>query len=193
MDDHLDPSLVAVPFYVIAMLWEARVLRRQTAEGARVAGYERNDTLASLGTGLVSVLTVGVINFGVVLLASRLYDHRLVTPSGPWPWVIAMIAWDFAYYWVHRAEHGVRILWAIHVSHHSSEHYNLSTALRQPWLPLLSLVAFPPIALLGIPPWMIMTAGGLNLIYQFWIHTEAVGRLPRWSSRPQRFHPRPST
>jgi sterol desaturase/sphingolipid hydroxylase (fatty acid hydroxylase superfamily) len=180
MAEHLDPSLVAIPFYAAAMLWEARATTRRVAAGKPIVGYEKRDTRASLGTGLVSVLTVGLQALGVERLAAALYDRRVVSlGDGALRWFIGMLAWDFAYYWLHRWEHGVRLFWATHVSHHSSEHYNLSTALRQPWTPFLGLVVFPPLALLGLEPWVIMTCGGFNLIYQFWIHTETVDRLPR--------------
>jgi sterol desaturase/sphingolipid hydroxylase (fatty acid hydroxylase superfamily) len=179
MAEHLDPSLVAIPFYVATMLWEGYATRRRNAAGEGLVGYERRDTVASLGTGLVSVLTVGLQGLGVERLAAWCFDHRVVSlGDGPLRWFIAMLAWDFQYYWLHRWEHGVRLLWATHVSHHSSEHYNLSTALRQPWAPFLGLAMFPPLGFLGLAPWEIMTCGGFNLIYQFWIHTEAIDRLP---------------
>ncbi len=180
MREHLDPSLVAIPFYFAAMLWERRAIVRRRASGEALVGYERKDTLASLGTGIVSVATVGVIGLGQMALGTWLYGHRFLSLGDGWlAWTVAMLVWDFAYYWLHRAEHSVRILWATHVSHHSSEHFNFSTALRQPWAPLFAFVTFPPIALLGIEPWIIMTSGGINLIYQFLVHTECVNKLPR--------------
>lgn len=180
MSEHLDPSLVAIPVYVAAMLWEQRALRAERPRAPPKLGYERRDTIASLGTGLVSVLTVGVLQWGVLALAEALYRHRLFTlGTGLRGWIVGMLAWDFAYYWLHRWEHSVRILWATHVSHHSSQHYNFSTALRQPWGPFFMLVTFPPLALLGLEPWLIASCGGVNLIYQFFVHTEAVDRLPR--------------
>ena len=89
---------------------------------------------------------------------------------------------DFNYYWAHRTGHRVRWFWAAHVNHHSSQHYNLSTALRQTWTGFIALSFVFRIwpAFIGFDPVMIATCGAVNLIYQFWIHTEAVGRLPRW-------------
>jgi sterol desaturase/sphingolipid hydroxylase (fatty acid hydroxylase superfamily) len=95
-------------------------------------------------------------------------------------WVALMLVWDFAFYWMHRAEHEVRLLWASHVTHHSSEHYNLSTALRQTWTPYPEHLFLLPLAWLGFEPTMVIATFGLNLVYQFWIHTEAIDRLPRW-------------
>src|SRR3546814_77230 len=85
-------------------------------------------------------------------------------------------------YVFHRAAHRVRWFWASHVIHHSSQHYNLSTALRQTWTGFFSLTFLfrLPLFLIGFPPAMVFFCAGLNLIYQFWIHTEAIGRMPRW-------------
>ena len=120
-----------------------------------------------------------MLNAAVFSLASILWPWRLTDlGTGSLGWIVAMLAWDFAYYWQHRAEHEIRALWACHVNHHSSQRYHLLTALRQPWTPWTHLIFYPGLALLGVQPWMILTSGGLNLIYQFWVHTEAIGRLP---------------
>ena len=89
---------------------------------------------------------------------------------------------DLAYYWWHLASHLVRWLWADHVQHHSSQHYNLSPALRQPWTGFLTpgLVFRAPLFLIGFPLPMIVFVHGVNLVYQFWIHTEAIDHFPRW-------------
>jgi sterol desaturase/sphingolipid hydroxylase (fatty acid hydroxylase superfamily) len=98
--------------------------------------------------------------------------------DSPWAWLALFFADDFAYYWFHRISHEVRVFWASHVVHHSSQHYNLSTALRQTWTPMTALPFWAGLALLGFAPWMILTQQAISLIYQFWIHTERVGRLP---------------
>ena len=172
-----DPTLYAIPFFVLAMLIEWRVLTRMRTRG----GYDNaKDTLASLAMGVGSLLFVTLINAGVYLLAQAAFPHRLLSFRHPaLEWAVALVLWDFAYYWHHRFEHEIRLFWASHVAHHSSEKYNLSTALRQPWTPFLSLVLLPPIALLGVRPELILISGGINLIYQFWVHTEAIQRLPR--------------
>lgn len=176
-----DPTLYAIPFFLVALMLEPALLRWQARKGRDVLGYERRDRNASLGMAFGSLVSVSAINLGVFTLAGWLYPHRFTNlRPGVLAWSVALVGWDFAYYWRHRAEHRVRILWACHVNHHSSRRYNLSTALRQPWTPLSELVVFPPLALVGVPPWMIMVSGGLNLIYQYWIHTEVVDRLPGW-------------
>jgi sterol desaturase/sphingolipid hydroxylase (fatty acid hydroxylase superfamily) len=91
----------------------------------------------------------------------------------------AMVLWDFLYYWDHRWMHEVRLLWANHVTHHSSRRYNLSTALRQPWSGIITAWVFLPMPLLGFRTATIMKAAQLNLLYQYWIHTETIDRLPR--------------
>jgi sterol desaturase/sphingolipid hydroxylase (fatty acid hydroxylase superfamily) len=93
---------------------------------------------------------------------------------------VLFFAEDLCYYWFHRLHHEVRFLWAAHVNHHTSQYFNLSTALRQPWFtPITGPIFWLPLALLGYPPAMILTAEAISLIYQFWIHTETVKRLPR--------------
>jgi sterol desaturase/sphingolipid hydroxylase (fatty acid hydroxylase superfamily) len=89
---------------------------------------------------------------------------------------------ELAYYWIHRAGHRIRWAWAAHVIHHSSQHYNLSTALRQTWTGLfgLTFIIKLPLFFIGFPLELVAFCGGLNLIYQFWIHTEVIGKMPRW-------------
>ncbi len=175
-----EPTLYAIPFFLVTLVLEVFLLARMKRAGKDVLGYQTKDALASLAMGIGSVLFVGLINLGTFFLAGVLYRHRVVDVGhGPVAWAIAMIGWDFSFYWHHRVEHENRLLWACHVNHHSSRFYNLSTALRQPWTPLPTVLFYAPWALVGIEPWMIMVSGGVNLIYQYWIHTEAIGKLPR--------------
>ncbi len=98
-----------------------------------------------------------------------------------WAFALIFFAEDFIYYWFHRLSHEHRFWWAAHVNHHSSCHYNLSTALRQTWTGNVAgtFLLWMPLALIGFPPELIVFQKGVSLVYQFWIHTEAVGRLPR--------------
>jgi len=174
-----DPTLYAIPFFVIALAIEVLVLGRQQRSGRAVAGYgDHKDTAASLAMGVGSLFFVAVLHLAIYTLAGLLYPLRLVSPPEAASWVMAIVLWDFVYYWHHRFEHEVRLLWAAHVNHHSSRAYNLSTALRQPWTPWIGLLLYPPLALLGVRPEQILIAEGINLVYQFWVHTEAVDRLP---------------
>jgi sterol desaturase/sphingolipid hydroxylase (fatty acid hydroxylase superfamily) len=142
-------------------------------------GYERRDTATSLAMLLGSV-AIGFAFAGAFTKADKwLFKHRISNlGSRRGSFVTAMVMWDLLYYWEHRWMHEVRLLWAHHVSHHSSERYNLSTALRQPWSPFLTFWIFAPMPLLGYPTATTRRAGQLNLLYQYWIHTEAIDRLP---------------
>lgn len=98
--------------------------------------------------------------------------------TNPWAWVLCIVGQDFCYYWSHRLAHEVNFLWAGHVIHHHSEEYNLVVALRQTGLGgLVSWIFYVPLALFGFHPWMYLASGQINLIYQFWVHTKAVGKI----------------
>ncbi|MBL0746418.1 sterol desaturase family protein [Nocardioides baculatus] len=129
---------------------------------------------AVASTALVTSTTWAAMTAGKRLFARSPLDLG----TGPWAAVAAVLGWDFIYYWNHRASHESRWLWAVHVVHHSSERYNLSTALRQPVAEGVTLtVPYGLLALAGVRPALIEQARGINLIYQFWIHTEAIQRL----------------
>jgi sterol desaturase/sphingolipid hydroxylase (fatty acid hydroxylase superfamily) len=146
--------------------------------------FEVKDTAASLMMGLGSVIIGALFAFIFVGFARLIMPFALFHIGWSW-WAVALcfVADDLRYYWWHRASHRVRWLWADHVNHHSSQHYNLSTALRQPWggvLALPGLLFLAPLVLLGFPLEMIAFVHGINLVYQFWIHTESIGRFPRF-------------
>ncbi|MDE0879816.1 MAG: sterol desaturase family protein, partial [Sphingomonas bacterium] len=173
-----DPIPYAIPGFVLLVLAEmvvARIKRRDR--------YEPRDTLTSLALGLGSTVA-GALSAGAVFaLATWVWQFRLLDIGDHWYWfVVAFVADDFCYYLFHRTAHRVRWFWASHVIHHSSQHYNLSTALRQTWTGFVSLnfLFRLPLFLIGFPPAMIVFVAALNLVYQFWIHTEAIDRLPRW-------------
>ena len=174
----INPVNYAVPGFVLLVFAEMLVA---WAKGKR--RYEPKDTLTSLALGTGSTVA-GAITAGLLYgLATWLYQFRLFTIPYAWYWFVAcFVIDDFAYYLFHRSAHRVRWFWASHVIHHSSQHYNLSTALRQTWTGFIS-IAFIfrlPLFLIGFPPAMVFFVGGINLIYQFWIHTETIGRMPRW-------------
>jgi sterol desaturase/sphingolipid hydroxylase (fatty acid hydroxylase superfamily) len=169
--------LYSIPAFVALILLEVAWAKRHR----EFKGYETKDTFASLSMGLLNVL----INAGAKLVTFPffiyLYEHRvvdLVELMGPWSWAALLVLEDHSYYWFHRIHHEVRLFWACHVNHHSSQHYNLSTALRQPLLTAFSGPIFwAPLPLLGFPLWMMLTAQAWSLLYQFWLHTEAIDRL----------------
>jgi sterol desaturase/sphingolipid hydroxylase (fatty acid hydroxylase superfamily) len=178
--EYIDLTTYAIPGFALLLALEVWWLADERRRGAAL-GYERRDAVASIALGVGSALFVTVINLGVLAIADLLWRWRLTDLGTGWAgWTVTIVGWDLAYYWQHRAEHEVRLLWACHVNHHSSQRYNLSTALRQPWTPWSHLLFYPWLALVGVRPWMILAAEGIDLIYQFWVHTEAIGRLPRW-------------
>ena len=173
-----DPVPYAIPGFVLLIMLEMLWACRRAPNA-----YEPRDTLTSLLLGLGST-AVGVAVAGTLYAAATwLYQWRIYTFGWQWwVWALAFVLDDLGYYIGHRLGHRVRWFWASHVNHHSSQHYNLSTALRQTWTgPVaLSFLFRIPLALAGFHPAMLATCAGFNLIYQFWIHTEVIGKLPRW-------------
>jgi len=171
-----NPVALATPIFVLLVIAEmvfARITQR--------ARYETFDTAASLLMGFGSVVA-GVLSAAFFLAVFALVQPLRLADLG-WSFAVLALCFvldDFLYYWWHRASHRVRWLWADHVNHHSSQHYNLSTALRQPWTGALTpgILFRLPLVILGFPIPMIAFVHGLNLVYQFWIHTEAIGKLP---------------
>jgi sterol desaturase/sphingolipid hydroxylase (fatty acid hydroxylase superfamily) len=169
----------AVPGFIVLILVELAFILWKRRGGR----YETRDAVTSLLMGAGNVaegILLGFVAYGFYLLLWQIAPLDLGTSWG----VVALcfVLDDLRYYWVHRIGHRCRWAWASHVNHHSSQHYNLTTALRQTWTGTLTFlfVVRAPLVLLGFHPAMIVFVGGLNLIYQFWIHTEAITRLPRW-------------
>lgn len=177
-----EPTVFAIPLFVALVLAEMLWAWKRNPQA-----YEPRDTLTSLAFGLGSTVAGAIAGGAFLALFLWTYQFRIFD-FGPhwwtvwWAWPLCFVLDDLKYYWVHRFGHRVRWFWASHVNHHSSQHYNLSTALRQTWTGFLTLgfLFALPLVLLGFHPVMIAICGGFNLIYQFWIHTEAIGRMPRW-------------
>ena len=173
-----DITNYAIPFFIVTLLMEFAL----SIYGKRKY-YTNKDTWASLSMGIgsigASLLTKGV-KFGVFFF---LYEYRIIEIEMIW-WglILLILADDFSYYWFHRMSHRIRYFWASHVVHHSSKHYNLSTALRQTWTGELSgsFLFYAWMPLVGFEPIWILTAHSISLIYQYWIHTEAIVKMPRW-------------
>ena len=173
----VDVILYAIPVFILCLALEAISYRFLPDDQER--GYEVRDSATSLSMGLGNVF----INIGWKLVVLAAYTAvYLVAPihlsaTNPLTWVALFLIEDFAYYWYHRTHHVVRVLWASHVVHHSSQFYNLSTALRQTWTPFTALPFWLPLAFLGFSPWMILLQQSISLLYQFFLHTERVGKL----------------
>jgi sterol desaturase/sphingolipid hydroxylase (fatty acid hydroxylase superfamily) len=168
----MDLTVVAIPAFLGLLVLEYAVA---AAQGRDIQTTRDSATSLSLGVG--SLFANAAWKVASAGLYVAVFEHRLVDlGDGPWAFAAALLAVDFAYYWFHRLHHEVRLLWASHVPHHSSQRYNLSTALRQTWTPFTGLPFYLPLALF-FSPLQIATAYGVNLLYQFWIHTELIERM----------------
>ncbi|MCB9663632.1 MAG: sterol desaturase family protein [Alphaproteobacteria bacterium] len=170
-----DPVAVAVPVFIVLVLAEVLAWWR----GARLS-YETRDTATSLSLGGLNLVSGFLQGAAIALLHPLIWQVRLFDLGWAWwVWVLAFFAEDLSYYAFHRVAHERRWVWAGHVTHHSSQHYNLSTALRQPVFSAISLsfVFWLPLTWLGFHPAMIAFFKGTSLVYQFWIHTEVIRTL----------------
>lgn len=167
--------LFAMPFFVLTMLAEWQALK----ERRDLVGYTPKDTFASLSLGIGYLVLAAL--YKVVLVAAYLLAQKL----SPWTfemtpllWVAAFLLQDFCFYWYHRAGHEVRLMWAAHVNHHSSNHYNLSTALRQSWTEhLFGPLFWIPMAIVGFPIEVLLAVEAASLLYQYVLHTELIRSL----------------
>ncbi|GAA2748237.1 sterol desaturase family protein [Kitasatospora cinereorecta] len=173
-----DVVLWSIPAFVLLTVVEMVSYRFHPDDEEQ--GYAAKDTATSLGMGLGSLFFDAGWKIPIALAYSALYELTpLRVPVLWWTVPLMLLAQDFCYYWQHRGHHVVRILWASHVVHHSSRHYNLSTALRQPWTGATSWVFYVPMVLAGVHPAALAFCSSVNLVYQFWIHTERIDRLAR--------------
>lgn len=169
----LDPTHVAIPVFIFTMAVEAWVLHK------RHHGYDPRDTASSLSCGIGNLVVKGLTRGLYWGLFGWLYEHRIANLGGGVGGAIALLFLeDFTFYVYHRTSHGVRLYWANHVVHHSSERYTLATALRQSWTsPVMGLPFWAPLPLLGFRPEHVALMGAFSLLYQYGLHTETVGKL----------------
>ena len=179
MPDFPSPTTYAIPVFLISIIWEWWAVKTGRVRG----DYETGDALTSIAMGLGNVAVNAITATITFWLFAFFWQFRLFEfPVTWWSILGAFIVYDFIYYWKHRFAHRVRWFWAEHSTHHSSQYYNLTTAVRQPWFgPFTGLLLFgTPMVLLGVHPAVMAFVAGLNLLYQYWIHTEAIDRLPKW-------------
>ena len=173
----------AGPFFILAVVIEL-IIDRLRGSGF----YRANDAINSISTGMLYITSgyftklISLVAWGFVLQNFALIDMPLtwfvVSPKGIALWIVAALLWDVCYYWFHRMSHEISILWASHAVHHQSEDYNLSTAQRQSSTGfLLSWIFYTPLYVIGFPLEVVLTVGALNLIYQFWVHTQLIERM----------------
>ena len=177
----MNPIVYAIPVFMASILIEAWVARRR---GVKI--YDIPDAITSLNFGILSQVSgvfVRVFTFGIYAWVFENLRLTTLPESSVWVWIGALIAYDFTYYWVHRCGHEVNLIWASHQVHHSSEWYNLSTALRQTSTGAFFIFPFYlPMALAGVPPVVFGTVALIDLLYQYWVHTELVRKLG-WMDR----------
>lgn len=171
----LPPTVIAIPVFALLIAVEAWLLIRENRES-----FDKKDTWSNIFIGFMSVVWGAI--FGFVTSYFYIWIYEIAPFKMPmetvWAWAILLFVDDFAYYWFHRFSHEIRFFWNFHVVHHSSNKYNLSVAVRQSWFSgIAHWIFYLPAALLGFPLWAFVTMHGLNLIYQFWIHTNLIGKL----------------
>lgn len=174
--------MIAIPYFFLLMgiehFWIRKHKKRlgnSTSPFSGYTGYEKLDSLCSISMGALKLVTMGAAALYILPLMIWLYEHRIVDLPihALWFVPVLIVVEDFCYYWYHRSAHRSAFLWAEHSNHHTSHTYNLSTALRQSLLgPFYAFVFWVPMALLGFDPITLAFAHTVNLLYQYWIHTE---------------------
>ena len=172
----MDYITYAVPFFLLALLIELLygiAINKNT--------YRLNDAISNLFMGTLrtsnKLIIIGAAGY-VFYLAETHFALWRMDATSPFTWIFSFIIYDFFYYWFHRISHERQIFWASHVAHHQSEDYNLSTALRQTGTgAFVSWVFYIPMFLIGIPSYVFISVASINLIYQFWVHSEHIPKL----------------
>ena len=173
-----DPILIAIPVFTFLVLLELYLTYRMQSDH-----YTKMDTFGSLSMGVGSIL-VGIASKALIYFVySFVFQYRIFDFEMTFPLLIILFFLDdFSYYWFHRISHSSRLLWASHSIHHSSQNYNLSTALRQTWTGDFSgaFLFWIWLPFIGFSPEWVIAMKAISLIYQFWIHTEFIDKLPKW-------------
>lgn len=169
-----DPSIFAIPIYILFIGVEIFLSAKQ-----HLNLYTKKDSIASLSMGIGSVI-IGILTKTLFfLLFTFIYQFRIFHFEMNWHmWILLFFADDFTFYWHHRLSHQIRILWAAHIHHHSSQHFNFTTALRQSWgEPFYKFFFWAWLPLIGFSPISVLVIHSVSLIYQFFLHTETVKSL----------------
>ncbi len=175
---NLDPTVIAIPVYFLLIGIELIVHAVQSTKS-----YRLNDSVTNINCGVTSQVSGAFLKVLSIGFYTLIYEQLRVysVPNNAATWIIAFFAYDFFYYWAHRMSHQVNLFWGGHSVHHQSEEYNLSVALRQSSTQTIwTFLFYTPMALIGIDPLVLVSVSGFNLLYQFWIHTESINKLPKW-------------
>lgn len=172
----ITPMVLVIPVLFAMIFLELLV---SYLKGMKV--YRLQDTVTSVNTGLLSQFVnstgaiISVFMYGTIEQKFGTFEWNVQNPS---TWIFSLLLYDFLYYWVHRTGHEVNIFWAAHITHHSSEEFNISTAMRQASTGFyFKWVFYIPLAVLGIPLQVFIVVGLVDLLYQVWVHTQIVGKL----------------
>jgi alkylglycerol monooxygenase len=188
--------VLATPVFFLLIAIEFAVGRVRARRGTGHDTYRLADAVNSIGLGMlsqISAVLTGLLRIGIytaVYSAVALFPQEAARDFWTtwYGWLLALVFYDFCYYWLHRMGHESAVLWAAHVVHHQSQHYNLSTALRQTSSgALFGWLFYLPMAVAGVPPLVFAVVALVDLLYQFWVHTEQVGKLgwfDRWFCSP---------
>jgi len=172
----MNPIVYAIPVFLLTVLAEALIASR-----VRKGAYDLADSIGSLNFGVMSQLAgagTKLLTFGIYVAVYSAFHLPAWPAHSLAAGVAALVFYDFCYYWAHRLGHEVAVLWAAHVVHHSSEYFNLSTALRQTSSgALFGWIFYIPMALAGVSPTLFVTVALIDLLYQYWVHTELIDRL----------------
>jgi alkylglycerol monooxygenase len=173
----MNPNYIvfAIPVFLLFIFAEVLLEVFKYKKGT----YRFNDAIANLGIG-IGEQVISVFSRAVMLMLYEfVYQYRLFSlPSNIFTGILLLFLFDFIFYWAHRFGHVVNLGWGGHIVHHSSEEYNLTVALRQPWFfSMMTFVLFLPIAFLGFSPMLLLIVSGIDILYQFWIHTQFVPKL----------------
>jgi alkylglycerol monooxygenase len=176
---NINPIVLSIPVFFILIGIELLV-ERFTHQKL----YSLPDSISNISCGITSQLSglfLKIFGIGIYQFLFENFAFLSLDNTTWWYWVILILLVDFAYYWAHRMSHQINLFWGGHVVHHQSEEYNLSVALRQSSLQIVWTFSFNlPIALLGFQTLDFVIVAAFNTLYQFWIHTETIGKLPRW-------------
>jgi sterol desaturase/sphingolipid hydroxylase (fatty acid hydroxylase superfamily) len=171
--------VLAIPVFFLLIGVELLVAKLR-----RTPLYRFNDALTNISCGIGQQITGAFLKTVLGIGYVWLYNHaRIWTLEGDqwWVWVVCFIGTDFFYYWFHRYAHEISLLWGGHIVHHQSEEYNLSVALRQgAFQPATSWIFYLPLAVIGFSPIVFVVMNQFMVLYQFWIHTRAIDRMPAW-------------
>jgi sterol desaturase/sphingolipid hydroxylase (fatty acid hydroxylase superfamily) len=171
--------IIAIPVFFLLIGVELLVARMK-----HLSYYRFNDAITNLSCGIGSTLSGVFLKTLTVLVYIKLFEispMRGKVPETWWVWILLFLGVDFFYYWFHRLAHEISIMWGSHAVHHQSEEYNLTVALRQAWYQgAFSFVFYLPLAVMGFKPEMFFIISQLVTLYQFWIHTKLINKMPRW-------------